>query len=535
MLRKPLLTVLVLIVILSAGWARAEMYMTLDEPFPGFSSNDVGDIVYMDLPGGERIIWVGTAKGLSKTSDGGVTWSFYDLRNGLNQNIISALAASGTTLWAATSYNKLVQGELYPYGRGFNTTQDMGDTWDSFIPFQVSRYAGMVSYDIAIDDTTVWAAAWYGGLIRSQDGGENWENVFVDSAAQTDFEDEIFRDLRNYFFAVAVDTACPIEKRLKNSINDIAYDGMLIWVATQNGLQTSVNLGNSWFEFDTSNGLNSNGVYCLGGDTSGFWVGLYEQEETLPLPLVPSLTGADLNSTTDNGGTWSVSSPDMGQASSFEKFAFDIVVADTVVWAACGKGGLIRSFDRGQTWENVFVDTSAKRRFEEEVLEENDIFISLEIDTFEVDTTFIWAGTRDGLYKFVFTTGDSADTVFHCLSSGPAETNEILSIGIQAYDDRKAIWASGNVVSLPPPHTPTGITYKSSDCGESWSSHLDGIIVRDFAFLDSAVWAASHEGLKRSTDGSGNWDTFEIIDSTSGETIIPSLFTSVCVVPYVTD
>ena len=75
MLRKPLLTILVLIALSFTGWTRAEMQMTLDEPFSGFSSNDVGDIVYMDLPGGERIIWVGTARGISKTSDGGATCS----------------------------------------------------------------------------------------------------------------------------------------------------------------------------------------------------------------------------------------------------------------------------------------------------------------------------------------------------------------------------------------------------------------------------------------------------------------------------
>jgi len=748
MFRKPLLTVLVLIVVLSPGWTRAEIHMTLDEPFSGFSSNDVGDIVCMVLPAGDTIIWVGTARGISKTSDGGATWNFYDLRNGLNQNIISALAVSGTALWAATAYNKEVQGELYPYGRGFNRTQDLGETWDSFIPWQVSRYAGMVCYDMAVDDTTVWAAAWYGGLIRSQDSGENWKNVFVDSTAQEDFEEEHFNDLRNYFFAVLVDTACPVEKRLKNSINDIAYDGKLIWVATQNGLQTSADRGDSWFGFDTSSGLNSNGVYCLGGDTSGFWVGLYEQEETHPLPLIPSLTGADLNSTNDNGGTWNLSSPDMGQASSFEKFAWDIAVADTVVWAACGKGGLIRSFDQGQTWENVFVDAAAQRRFEEDDLLGKDVFISMAIDTFSVDTTVIWAGTEDGLYRFTDSPGPAATAgwiegpeasygfsnivipntdecvkfggyvclpimldnnttplggfelgvefdytlmtfvraepgeaiegfekftyrVLPCPQCGPgryrilmygqydlpngvenigdpipmtpegeyrclvelcfvvnndenlgglripvcwrwegtidSETGclvedwscsentfsswtgdtiytstlccqfvaelcqdlsesvdgkliyqygvcgqncgrievcslitrerklpfkSVLSVGIQEYDQTKIIWASACSEGL---EVSSCSTYKSTDDGETWTSHLGGFRVRDFAFQDSTVWAATGQGLKRTTDGGINWDTFEIIDSTSGETIIPSQFTSVCVVPGILD
>ncbi|MGB7061557.1 MAG: FlgD immunoglobulin-like domain containing protein [Candidatus Zixiibacteriota bacterium] len=537
MFRNLLFIVLVLVVVLSQGWTRAEIYMTLDEPFSGFSSNDVGDIVYMDLPGGERIIWVGTARGISKTSDGGASWSFYDQRNGLNQNIVSALAVSGTTLWAATAYSKLVQGTLWPYGSGFNKTDDLGDNWESLTPAQLN-FAGEVSYDMATDDTTVWAAAWYGGLIRSQDGGQTWENLFVDSAAQKDFEEGRLDTLyRNYLFAVAVDTLCPLDKRLKNWINDVAYDGKLVWVATRNGLHSSVDLGKSWFAYDTTSGLNSNAVLSLTGDTSSFWAGLYQEEGVYPFQLLPPLVGADFNRTTDYGATWASSHPDQGQASSLEELPYDITLADTVVWAACGRGGLIRSFDRGQTWENVFVDKSAEFRFEQDLLEENDVFTSLAVDTFDVDTTVIWAGTRDGVYKFIFTTSDSADTVFHYLATWLTETNVILSIGIQRYDDGKAVWLGGYkyLGHHPPPHSIYGLAYKSTDGGETWDSYLDLIPVRDFAFQDSVVWAATHQGLKRSTDGGGNWDTFEIIDSTSGETIIPSQFTSVCVVPGILD
>ncbi|MGB2988940.1 MAG: hypothetical protein WBC98_03190, partial [Candidatus Zixiibacteriota bacterium] len=522
MFRNLLFILLVLIVALSPQWTLAKIYMTLDEPFSGFSSNDVGDIVYMDLPGGERIIWVGTAKGISKTSDGGASWSFYDQRNGLNQNIVSALAVSGTTLWAATAYSKLVQGALWPYGSGFNKTDDLGDNWESLTPAQLN-FAGEVSYDMATDDTTVWAAAWYGGLIRSQDGGQTWENLFVDSAAQKDFEEGRLDTLyRNYLFAVAVDTLCPLDKRLKNWINDVAYDGKLVWVATRNGLHSSVDLGKSWFAYDTTSGLNSNAVLSLTGDTSSFWAGLYQEEGVYPFQLLPPLVGADFNRTTDYGATWASSHPDQGQASSLEELPYDITLADTVVWAACGKGGLIRSFDRGETWENVFADTSAKRRFEEDVLEENDVFTSLAVDTFNVDTTVLWAGTRDGIYKFIFTTSDSADTVFQYLHFGVVEGSgssliewpfESLYIGIHRHEDQHLVWAGGygywNQGHLPPGDYVHPIAYMSTDGGANWGTYLDGILIRDFAFLDSTVWAASDEGLKRSTDGGENWDTFE--------------------------
>jgi photosystem II stability/assembly factor-like uncharacterized protein len=546
MKKHPLIAAFIAIVILLPSLSFARIQLTLDDAFPGFSSNEVGDIGVMYLPNGDTVIWVGTGKGISKTTDRGENWYFYDQRNGLNQNEISALTVSGTTLWAAPSYNKDVQGTSYPYGRGFNKTSDLGDTWESFLPFQVSRYAGMVCYDIAIEDTTVWAAAWYGGLIRTQDGGETWENVFVDSAAQADFEEEQFDDYRNYFFAVTVDTVCPIEKKLKNSINDILYDGQIIWVATQNGLNGSLDLGSSWFPKDTSSGLNSNAVYCLAGDTSSFWAGLYEEQETIPLPFLPSLTGAGFNYSDNLGFTWNATQPDQGQASSYRKFPLKMALADTVVWAACGQGGLIRSFDGGVSWENVFADTSARRRFEEDQLEAYDVFTSVAVDTSFPDTTIIWGGTLDGICKFVFTESELPDTAIWYLRHSEGEPYPIggytvvLSIGVQHYNSATTLWIGGywhegEGGPWLPDVRKYDAAFKSTNQGETWETYLDHLqIPTDFAFLDSAVWIATDGGLKRTTDGGENWDSFEIVDSTSGELIIPSQFTSVCVVDYVT-
>jgi photosystem II stability/assembly factor-like uncharacterized protein len=526
MIKKPVLIIIILFAVLFPTESREWMNFSLDEPSPGFASNSVGDIVYMDLPGGGRVIWVGTGNGLSQSTDGGVSWVTYNQKSGLNRNDISALAKSDTTLWLAAAYNMLVEGEPVPYGRGFNKSDDLGKSWDSFIPEQVD-FAGKVAYDIAIDDTTVWAACWYGGLIRSQNGGQTWENVFVDSFTRNDYEGGYYQYLSNRFFSVVVDTFCPIEKKQKNSINDIYFDGKLIWVATQNGLHASIDLGNTWFPYDTVSGLNSNGVYCMTGDTSFFWVGLYQEEKTYPLPLLPSLTGADFNFTTNYGATWDASRPSQGQASSFKKFALDMALVDTVIWAACGEGGLIRSSDRGQTWENVFVDDSARIRFDEGALEDKDIFTSLAVDTFDVYQTNIWAGTRNGIYEFIFTGTDSDYTVFPYLYKETGGPCEIVSIGVQRYGNSSVVWVAGD--------TTAPFTFKSSDGGENWNPYLDGIQSRDFAFLDSTVWVATHEGLKRSKDGGESWDNFEIIDSTTGELVIPSYFTSVCVVKDTAD
>jgi len=167
--------------------------------------------------------------------------------------------------------------------------------------------------------------------------------------------------------------------------------------------------------FDTSNGLNANGIYSLSGytsfsdveTTSFLCVGVYSGEKEYELPLLPALEGEGFNYTSDYGFSWDTSLTE--QATDLEKFAYNIAIADSVIWAACGKGGLIRSFDWGENWENVFVDANAEKRYKEGNLVDRDIFISIAVDTFSRDTPIIWAGTKDGLYKFIDSPGYEGD------------------------------------------------------------------------------------------------------------------------------
>jgi photosystem II stability/assembly factor-like uncharacterized protein len=533
---RKVLSILIAGVTLFIFQAKAEAIMnfSLDQPNAGLAGNSMGDIVYDG-----KYIWVGTGGGLSYSPDSGKTWYTYNSTNGLNADDISALAVLDSTLWVACAYSKMIEGESIPYGKGFNKTTNRGKDWESYIPEQVD-FAGKLAYDLAFDDSTVWAACWYGGLIHSWIDNDTlkWKNVFVSNAEKNDYDSGYYNYLSNRFFSVAVDTFCPKEKKLRNSINDIVYDGRLTWVATQNGLYSSADAGTIWFPFDTSNGLNANGVYSLAGytlfssnDTTSFLcVGGYTGEKEYETPLFPSLTGVGFNNTTDYGASWDTSQP--AQAIGLDKFAYGIAIADTVIWSACGEGGLIRSFDYGKTWKNVFVDTSAERRYEEGNLQDKDIFISVAVDTFYLDTTIVWAGTVNGMYKFIYTTSDSADTVIRYLNQETGEFFEVVSIGIQRYNDYSTVWASGcslKTFGPWPPADPTDpITYKSTDGGETWNTYLEGVYVRDFAFQGSTVWAATDQGLKRTKDGGIFWENFDILD-TLGRRIIPSNFTSVCV------
>ena len=248
----------------------ADMNISLDDPKTGLAGNSMGDIVY----DGEYI-WVGTGDGLSYSPDSGKHWYTYDNTNGLKANDISALAVYNSTLWVACAYSTMIEGEPIPYGRGLNKTTNKGEDWESHIPEQVD-YAGKLAYDLAFDDSSVWAACWYGGLIRSRQEGDTliWENVFVSEAAKKDYDSSYYNHLDNRFFSVAVDTSCPKDKKLKNSINDIVYDGRFLWVATQSGLHVidTDEATLTYVTLDTSSGLNANGVHSLAGHASFLYV-----------------------------------------------------------------------------------------------------------------------------------------------------------------------------------------------------------------------------------------------------------------------
>jgi hypothetical protein len=531
---KETLTLVLVVTTLLTFQARAEadMNISLDDPKTGLAGNSMGDIVYDG-----KYVWVGTGDGLSYSPDSGRHWYTYDNTNGLNANDISALAVYNSTLWVACAYSRMIEGEPIPYGRGFNKTTNRGEEWESHIPEQVD-YAGKLAYDIAFDDSMVWAACWYGGLIRSRKDGDTltWENVFVSEAAKIDYDSSYYNHLDNRFFSVVVDTLCPIDKRLKNSINDIVYDGRFLWVGTQNGLHAIDTYKDTltYLTFDTSNGLNANGVNSLAGytlysdvDTSSFLcAGLYTGVKDYTSPSVFGLRSEGFNFTTNYGGSWDTSGSE--QPPGLGELAYSIAIADTVVWAAYGTGGLIRSFDWGKTWENVFADTSAKRRYEEGPLEPQDKFISFAVDTLKPDTTVIWAGTANGLYKFIYTDNDSADTVLYFLEGDELYVNSVLCLGIQELDPpldpHTIVWASVRAEGLGPF---SYSTYKSTDGGVTWTSYLDGVWVRNFAFQKTMAWAATNQGLKRTPDGGIYWETFEIPDTS--RFAIPSNFTSVCI------
>ncbi|UCC80282.1 MAG: hypothetical protein JSW64_02670 [Candidatus Zixiibacteriota bacterium] len=197
--------------LLPVSLALGRVTITLDGGITGLTSNAVIDIDHTS-----NAIWLGTGSGASVSFDSGATWTTFSTGSGLPGAEVSALAANNVAVWVGNSHSETFGGEEIPFGNGISFTTDDGQTWASFRPFAYlfpgyTGSPGMLSYDLAVYDSIVYSASFYGGLIRSTDYGESWENLFPTQLNETntdsiDFVDRNYLSLNNRMFSVTVDT-----------------------------------------------------------------------------------------------------------------------------------------------------------------------------------------------------------------------------------------------------------------------------------------------------------------------------------------
>ena len=114
------------------------------------------------------IVWAGTAGGINRSLDGGVSWTKFTATNEVNHvlaNWVVAIRgqrlASGTRVWTA-NWPAASAGETY----SVSFTDDSGATWQNSL-------MGVKAYDFAFKDSLVYVAADQ-GLFRSSNGGASW-------------------------------------------------------------------------------------------------------------------------------------------------------------------------------------------------------------------------------------------------------------------------------------------------------------------------------------------------------------------------
>ncbi|MFC1511939.1 hypothetical protein ACFL5H_01940 [Candidatus Latescibacterota bacterium] len=319
----------------------------------GLGANDLGDMAW-DGTG----LWIEGSGSLNKLIGEGHSyndWISYREIDGFGRGSISALWASGNTIivsWIYYDYYATIDAEA-PHGDGISISLDGGQSWDhigilDLFPDRAdlavpNRYTTI--WDIAVSNGVIWCSTTAGFLLKSENMGLTWENILpylpgVDESPEVTFD---FQNPNHH--GQCVD----------------AY-GDTIWVGTFQGMNLSVDGGETWTNFSWP--LDGSGNPAVDQWPGNFPVAVEHavvdgkthvwvaSQDYLGLGRI------GICHTSDNGVTWTFE-----RYLDYESKPWNIASgqsgthADSTVYVATS-GGLLVTRDLGKTWETIDIRES---------------------------------------------------------------------------------------------------------------------------------------------------------------------------------
>lgn len=359
-------------------------------------SNSVSQINVLD-----STLWIGTSKGLAKSTNSGQTWESYRDNPAFLQEGIFAVAVRQNLVWTATGYEKDLNGGSVQTGSGYAFSTNNGFSWqqvnqtidqrgDSILSYGINESIWVlpvvvpeqnVTFDISFSSNAVWIASWASGLRNTIDNGQTWRRILLPPDNQNSLRptDTLWTYASNDSFKTH-----RIYQRFdpRRNNNFLAFavhviDEDTIWCGTAGGVNRSTDGGQSWMKFNHQNqaaGILGNWVIAIDRQRlpgiSRVWTTNWRAE------------GQDeqygVSYTDDGGRTW-------------KNFlhgvkAYDFAFNDTIAYIATDEG-IFRTDDGGLSFSKAssFVDLGSRH-----VIATSQVFSVNVI----ADTVFI--GTADG-------------------------------------------------------------------------------------------------------------------------------------------
>jgi hypothetical protein len=342
-------------------------------------------------------LWFGTSRGLTRTVDGGSSWTHFRTDEAFQPHGIFSVHLGTSAIWISTGDRKETTAGSQQAGSGYTYSRDGGETWhyvgqpiDDFttdtleygnnrIPvLGITTDINNITYSTSSLGDEVWTASFAGGLQRSDDFGNSWKRVIL----PPDHLDAISPDDELNFALSPIAGQLIPEGHLNHRVFSVhvARDSTL-WVGTANGVNLSIDNGVSWRKYNFQNQLN--GIL-------GNWVIKIADQKLADGTLriwTTNWRADDLNEvygvsyTDDHGETWTNVLHNIQ--------AYDFAFRDSIVYIATNEG-LMRSVDGGATWEGSgsITDLIARQRF-----------VTREVLSVATTGDYVWVGTSEGIAR----------------------------------------------------------------------------------------------------------------------------------------
>jgi ligand-binding sensor domain-containing protein len=472
------------------AWSQGTQGFSLslaDSPLPRSNQTEV-------LAASRDTVWVGTASGLSMTSDG-LFWRHFTNTGNFDQKGISAIALNDCILWVASAFSERRDDAVVPMGGGLHWTIDRGNTW-TYVPqptdvgtvdtllYGVNRIRALavtvpqqnLTYDIALTDSIVWIASFAGMLRKSEDRGQTWGRVVLppDNLNSISPNDTLDFDLAPSGGALG------LRENLNHRVFAVhASDDSTLWVGTAAGINKSTDGGTSWQRFSHQNQarpISGNFVVAINEQR-------YGAQRIIWAATVHALDPDEYQAVSfsdDGGRNWEVTLA--GER------AHNIAFQDSLVYVATDRG-VFRSDDRGQTWlrSGSVTDVSNGQRFTSPVI----YAVAARGDT-------IWVGGPEGIAYTIDNSGQLFGTTWRVF-----RTYDPVGISSTTYSFPLPFSPDAEVVRI---HYSTGgltrpVTIRIFDFAMQPVKTLIQNAVRSGAYEHDEIWDGRDDAGRRVANG----------------------------------
>lgn len=343
-------------------------------------------------------IWLGTGKGLSRSTDNGLTWKNYYSTPEFDKDNVYAVKANNGIVWAGKWQSQNISGQDIPVGTGICYSTNNGETWikidqpkdnltDTVITYGINKLRATpiatfnqnMVRDFGFTKDAVWLASWGGGLRKSTDNGQTWQRVVLppknlNSIKPTDTLNFVINpsvSLNYYVFSILI-------------VKDTIY------VGTADGINKSTDGGVSWTKFNRANQqkpITGNFIWSMSYNEfdNSIWACTWKAD--------------------DQSETWGVSRSTNGgkswEQSLYDERVYDIGIkylgtrgnfSGSEIFAAT-ENGIYRSSNNGITWINApsIIDAVTKKTLTTRK------FRSLKVNR---QSNIMWGGSLNGLVKY---------------------------------------------------------------------------------------------------------------------------------------